>query len=139
MALLGDHNFSTWKQSFDFGSNFAFNYIVNQQFKNYLNTSDDKIWNELHLPILMHLKSIKNDEKRKQIIDTMHNKRFCSSTSNQLKIDISESEETVDRIRNYSQIYLNQTKNCLNKLKESDSKNCLLNISHNHYASIFNR
>lgn len=127
MAILGDHNCSTWKTSFDFGSNFAFNYIVNQQFTNYFNGPDQEII-YLELPVLMYLKSIKDDKRRKEVIQMIAEKRYCSSTTLKLKSEIKESE-TSKQIKTYGQYYLDKTKNCLNKLKQSDSKQALIQIS----------
>lgn len=127
MALLGDHNYNTWKHSFDFGSNFAFNYIVNQQFTSYFNEANKESFN-LQLPILIYLKLIKDDDKRKKLIETILSKNN-SLTSLELKTEIKNSDDTLKQIKQYGQTYLNQTNNCLRKLQESDSKLALLQIS----------
>lgn len=75
MAILGDHNFDNWKSSFDFGSNFAFNYIVNQQFMSYFDGPDGEAI-ALELPVLMHLK-LSKDEQRDRLIETMLSRRHC--------------------------------------------------------------
>lgn len=130
MAILADHNYPTWKASFDFGTNFAFNYIVNQQFTSYLSGADNEMIT-LQLPILIHIKLAKDEEKRQKLIETMLDKRYCSLATLKLKSEVRSSAETLDQIRIYRQTYLNQTRNCLAKLKESDSKHALLHISDN--------
>ena len=126
MAILGDHDFNTWKSSFDFGSNFAFNYIVNQQFIGYFNGPDREAI-ALELPVLMHLK-ISKDAQRDRLVETMLQKRHCSMASLQLKSEVRNAD-TQKQIRLYGQSYLNQTTACLAKLRESDSKQALLQIS----------
>lgn len=126
MALLGDHNFNTWKSSFDFGSNFAFNWIVSQQFASYFDGPDGEAI-ALQLPVLMHLK-LSKDEQRDRLIETMLSRRHCSLTALRLKSEV-RNDDTLKQIRIYGQSYLNQSTSCLEKLADSDSKQALLQIS----------
>lgn len=127
MAILGDHDFHTWKSSFDFGSNFAFNWIVNQQFVSYFSGPDSEAIG-LELPVLFHLKASK-DACREQLIETMHSKRHCSLTNLKLKNEVRGNGDTQQQIKLYGQSYLNQTTACLARLRDSDSKQALLQIS----------
>ena len=85
----------------------------------------------LELPILLYIKLIKDDLKRKELINTILSRRHCSIASMRLKSELNRNEETLSQIRLYCKTYLNQTKSNLSKLKESDSKAVLLKISNN--------
>lgn len=126
MAILGDWDFNTWKSSFDFGSNFAFNYIVNQQFIGYFNGPDREAI-ALELPVLMHLK-LSETAQRDRLIETMLTKRHCGLTSLKLKNEVRNGD-ALKQLKIYGQSYLKQSNACLNKLRESDSKQALLQIS----------